>query len=156
MQRLHARDHAELAEARNVDRLDRFDVLDARAAILRAVHFFGVFVSIERRAHAVVADCVREKLQAALVEFGDGSLIFVGIPEKLPFQRRIVGVRLEHRRGVRLDHAIDHHFHRAAADPVVSIFLARGFDFVDVGRSQFRRIEKIRDVEAKRLLFLAP
>ena len=82
MQRLHACDHAEFAEPRDVDRLNCFDVLDARAAILRPVYFFSVLVSIERGAHAVVADGVGEKLQPALIEFRDGCFVFIRIPEE--------------------------------------------------------------------------
>ena len=86
MQRLHAGDHAEFAEARNVRGADGFDVLDARAAIAGVIHFFGVLVSVQRGAHAEFADGVSEKLQPALVEFGDGGIIFGGIPEKFAFQ----------------------------------------------------------------------
>src|SRR6267378_329279 len=87
MQRLHAGDDAEFAEAGDVLGGDGFDVLDARAGILCVIHYGGVLVGVERQAHGFVSDRVRENLKAALVEIGDGGFVFAGIPEQFPALR---------------------------------------------------------------------
>ena len=51
MQRLHAGDDAEFAEAANVRGGDGFDVLDAGAGVLCVIYFCGVLVGVERQAH---------------------------------------------------------------------------------------------------------
>ncbi len=61
MQRLHAGDHAELAEAWDVLRRGGLNVLDAWAAIFGVIYPLGVFVGVEHRAHAQITDGVCEK-----------------------------------------------------------------------------------------------
>ena len=90
-----------------------------------------------------------EELKAALVEFGDGGIVFGGIPEKFALGGRVVAVRLEHGGGVRFDDAVDHEFHGVGVDPGVVIFLARAFDGFEVLRAHFRRVHEIGDVEAQ-------
>src|ERR1700686_705565 len=70
MQRLHAGNDAEFAEAVDIGGGDGLDVLDARAAILRMIHRGGVLVGVERQAHGLVSDGMRENLKAACVEIG--------------------------------------------------------------------------------------
>jgi len=62
MERLHTRDHAKFSEARNVSVGNGFNMLDARTAAGTVVESFGVLVTVERRANAVIADGVGEKL----------------------------------------------------------------------------------------------
>ena len=76
MERLHASDDPKLAEAWNVGNGDGFNVFDARAAIASVVPCFGIFIGIQCGAHSVVADRMREKLQAALVQLLHGRLVF--------------------------------------------------------------------------------
>ncbi len=134
---------------------NRFDVLDARAAVLCVVHVFGVFVRVEGCAHGVIADGVREELQSALIELRDGRFVFVRIPKQFAFCGWVVGVGLEHRGGVRFDDAIDHHLHHAAREPVASVFFAGLFDRVDIFGTQLRRVQKIGDVHAQRQIAAA-
>src|SRR5215831_2433502 len=65
MQRLHAGDNAELSKSWNVGRCGRFNMLDARAAILQMVLLRRVFIAIQSHANAVITDSVCEELQAA-------------------------------------------------------------------------------------------
>src|SRR5208337_5549380 len=100
MKRLHAGNHAELAEARNVCGADVFDVFDSRAAIFGVVLGFSEFVGVESRADGIVADSVSEKLQPALVQRGDGGFVFLRIPEKRASYGRIVRVGFQESGGV--------------------------------------------------------
>ena len=148
MERLHAGDNPELAESRNVGRGDGFNVFDARPAIALVVPRYGVFIGIQRRPHAVVADGMRQKLQTVLVQFRNRRLVVSGLPEELAFQRGIVAVWLEHRGGVRFDHAIHHKFDGLGVDPVVVEFLAGMVDSIEVLRPEFGRIEEVSDIHA--------
>src|SRR5712675_435033 len=62
MQRLHAGDDAELAEASAIGSGNRFDVLDARAAVVRVITLFGALISIQSRTYSILPNRVREKL----------------------------------------------------------------------------------------------
>src|SRR6266403_100226 len=75
MEWLHAGNHPEFAESRNVGGGDGFNVFDARAVIALVVPRFGIFIGIQRRPNAVVANRMREKLQAALVELRNRGLV---------------------------------------------------------------------------------
>src|SRR5215475_2263694 len=97
MQRLHAGNDAELPKSWDVGCCGSLDVLDARAAILQMVLLRRVLVTIQSHANAIVADGMREKLQAALVEFGNRRVVIRGLPERLALQGRVVAIWFEHR-----------------------------------------------------------
>ncbi len=130
-------------------------MLDARTAVVCVIHLLGVLVGVQRRTNSIFANGMSEKLQAAFIELGNCRSVFCWIPEELALRRRIITVRLEHGRGVRFDNAVDHHFHNVRVNPLVVEFPASRFDRVDVLRAELRRIQKIRDVEAKGLLAFA-
>ncbi len=144
-----------MSEARNVRRCNRFDVLDARAAVVCVIHLPGVCVGIQCRTNSIFADGVSEKLQAAFIELGNCRGVFCRIPEELALRRRIIAIRLQHGRGVRFDDAVDHHFHNVRVNPLVVELPASRFDCIDVLRAELRWIQKVRDVEAKGLLAIA-
>ena len=50
----------------------------------------------------------------AAVEFGDGLLVFRGVPEQFADLGRIVAVGLEHGGGVGFHHAVEHGLDHAA------------------------------------------
>ena len=110
-------DHAQRAEARDVGGVDGLDVLDAvaTAAGRRRIGLRGVLEGVERRADATVANRVDEDLPAALVEHRDDP-VELGLREVELALRRAVCVRLEHRRGVRFDDAVEHQLHGAGLE----------------------------------------
>src|SRR5712692_11944333 len=81
MQRLHAGDHAELSEARDVRGSNRLDVFDARTAIRCVVDLLSVLIGVEGGANSIVADGVSEKLKTAFIELGDRCGVIRRIPE---------------------------------------------------------------------------
>src|SRR5437588_813634 len=64
MRRLHRSDDAKLLEARNVGRLDDFDMLDAMAAVAPAIALHRRLIAVERRPDRAVADRMYRNLQA--------------------------------------------------------------------------------------------
>jgi len=156
VERLHAGDDSKLAESRNVRGGDSFNVLDARPSIMSVVPRFGIFIGVQRRPNGVIADRMREKLQAALVQLRDCHLVVRRLPEKLSFQGGVIAVGLKYRRGVRFDDAIHHEFNGAGIDPVVVEFLAGVFDGLEVLRPQLWRIEEVSDIHAQGEVTAAP
>ena len=86
------------------------------------------------------------------MEFNHGRGIPGGIPEKFTFRRTVVAIRFQHGRGVRFNHAVNHHFHYIRVDPLVMEFLASAFNGVKIGCAKFRWVQKIRNVKPERLL----
>ena len=85
MKRLHAGDNAEFAKARNVGCRNRFNVLDAPAAILLVIAFFCVLIAIQSHAHAIIPNGMRKELETALVQFGNGGIVVRRLPKRLAF-----------------------------------------------------------------------
>ena len=81
-------------------------------------------------------------------------LVFRRLPEHLSGLLRIVTVRGKHGGSVRLDHAVKHSLDYSAGNPIIVIGTARLLDLFDVIRFQFRRIEKVSDIEPQRQLLL--
>ena len=73
MQRLHAPNHAERAEARDVGSARAFDVLDAEAAVGARRRRRRGLIGVQCQADGAVADGVGEDLEAAAVELGDAG-----------------------------------------------------------------------------------
>src|SRR5207247_3271329 len=69
--RLHARDHTELREAREVVGVHALDVYDLMAGVARAVDVARVLHRIERRPDPAVTGRVREGLEASPFELRD-------------------------------------------------------------------------------------
>ena len=65
MIRLHARDHAERCEARDVRRAQMLRVLDAEAPVARTVLANHALVDVELRSDRAVADRVDDHVQPA-------------------------------------------------------------------------------------------
>ena len=71
MQRLNARNHSQLSEARNVIGGDGFDMLNPRSRVLCAVGSRSLLVGIQRGSHGLVANRMSEDLKLAIVQFRD-------------------------------------------------------------------------------------
>ena len=122
---LHARDHAQRAEARDVRRRDVLRVLDAEAAILRPVLLLDARVVVELDANRAVADRVHHHLQPGLVRAGRARVQALGRRDEQPGVLRRIVERLEHRRGVRAERAVDEAFEPADAHPLVAVTARR-------------------------------
>ena len=81
MQGLHAGDHAEFAEARDVRGGCVLDVLDAVAGIFGSVYGRGIFVGVEGGANGAIADGVGEDLNSPAVELSHKILVLLGFPQ---------------------------------------------------------------------------
>ena len=67
MQRLHARNHAKLAEAWNVGRIRIFNMLDAVTRIGSVIGSVGSFITVQRHPDCLVSYRVGEYLKVELV-----------------------------------------------------------------------------------------
>jgi len=61
---LHARDHSELGESRDVGRGDVLGMLDPEATIARSVHASDVAEDVELEANGTITDGVHDDVQA--------------------------------------------------------------------------------------------
>jgi hypothetical protein len=120
MIRLHARDHAELCEARHVGRMDVLRVLDAEAPVARTVLGFDPLEDVELRADRAVADGVHDDLEPCGVGALRPRIEALRLGHEEPAIVRRVGERLEHRRGVRAERAVDEALEPADAEPGVT------------------------------------
>jgi hypothetical protein len=110
--RMHRRDHAQLAEARDVGEIDGLDVLDAVAASARRhrIHRRRALEAVEHHAHGAVAEAVHHDLPAAAVEHRDDAVeVFAAVVGGAGGRR--VHVRRDHERGIGLDHPVHEHLH---------------------------------------------
>ena len=128
--------------------MNRLDVLHAvpPPAGRRRVGVGGPLEGIERRADGTIADGVDEHLPASRVEQGHDA-VQLGLREVDLSGPRAVRVGVEHRRGVRLDDAVEHQLHRAGLEHrVVGKRGARGLEEGQVavgepGRCRYRVVD---------------
>ena len=125
MPRLHARDHSQLLEPRDVLLVQAFNVDQLIPPVARPVLFFGIFDRIQRGADSPIADRMDENLEFHQVQPRHHLLEFLRWIVQLTARAGAVRVRLEQRSGVRLDHVIDIQLHRRDPKPVVVILLPR-------------------------------
>ncbi len=101
MVRLHAGDHVERGEAREVVGRDVLRVLDARPPVAGAVALAEARQPIEMQADGAVADRMHDEMQSSGIGAVAPRVERVGIGhEQTAIARRIVE-RLEHRGGAR-------------------------------------------------------
>src|SRR5437763_12947358 len=121
MQRLHAGNHAELAEARNAGGRYVFNVFNPMPPISGAVYLGSVFVSIERGPDRPIADRMGKDLNSVLVQLSEKLLIPFWVPQQMCGERWIIRARRKHCGGVSLNHSVHKKFHGAGSYPIVMV-----------------------------------
>src|SRR5512136_1682014 len=155
MQWLHAGDHAELSESRNVLGAGILDVLALVPGIRAAVGFVCSFVGIERKANGPIADGMGEYLESEVVQLHHGFLVFFRIKIELSAIARIVCIRFQHRSCVRLDNSIKQELHGSQVNPVIGILFPIFFQsFYNLWR--YRRSDEPCHVETHSQIALLP
>src|SRR2546426_175582 len=155
MQRLKTRDNSKLAEARDILSTDGFDMFNTWARTVRMIAFLGFLIRIQRQAHRPVPNGMSKNLQSTTIQFLDGLLIFLRLPEKFSSLRGVIAIRCQHGCGVCFDYAIEHGFHYAARNPFIVIGTTRQLNLVDGIASQVGRVEKVSDVKTESEFVLA-
>ena len=147
VQWLHARDDSQLTEARDVC-AEMVSMCSIRGRIWVRRRLLHVLVRVQGEPYGAIANRVGENLVAVLVEFRHRRLVLRGLPECLPVDRRVVGVRREHRRRVRFHYAVEHGLYRASREPIIVI---GGACLVELFRfpASVRGVEEIGDVETR-------
>ena len=118
MRRLHGADDAECRKPRHIGLLDRLDMLDAMAAVARAVQLPCMFVSVDHLAHGTAADGVNGHLEAETVGLGGNGVELFGGEERIAVFLRPVAIAANHHGGAGFDHAIGEHLDEVAAQTV--------------------------------------
>src|SRR5438067_1719409 len=147
MQRLHAGNHAELAEARNVGGRCVFNVFNPMPHICGAVYLGSVFVPIERGPDRAIADRMGKDLNSVLVQFSDKLLIPFWVPQQISGERWIIRVRRKHCGGVSLNHYVHKKFHGAGSYPIVMVAVTLLNDLLYLLLADFRGIESVREIK---------
>ena len=133
-ERLEVRDHAELAEARLVVRVDQLDVRDVVAVAEVAVRRARRLDRVQRLAHRAVADRVEVHLESVGVELRDRLLEQFRLDHRdaahVLLALQLVG--LEHDGRVILHHAVLHDLDGAGVDAALRVLAAQVLDGVDL------------------------
>src|SRR6266849_2096428 len=119
MRRLHGGDDFELGKALEIVGGADLGVLDAVAAVTRAIGFCDGFEDVERDAIGAVADGVEVELESGLVAFDGERFQFVGLHDQNAAGLGVVGIRLEHGGGAGTESAVGDHFESAGFEPRV-------------------------------------
>ena len=151
VRRLHRRDHAQWAETPDVVLVDGLDVLDAVTgrACLRGIGQGGMVEGVEGHLDTGVADGVDPNLPPQSVQQADDAIQLARCVVGYTGDRRVVDIRGQHGRGVRLDHTVDHQLDGAdlealvGADPV-----ADGLEPLGVGLGESWRDRQRRGTHA--------
>jgi len=150
---LHACNHSQLLEPRDVLLIQTFNVDQLIPPVARPVLFFGIFDRIQRSPDSPVPDRMDENLELHPVQPRHYLLEFLRRIVKFPVRSRTIRIRLHQRSGVRLDHVIDIQLHRGDPQPVVVILLPRLIELLQ--RSLVRTAAmKQRHLESRRQLAL--
>ncbi len=145
MPRLHARDHAELREARYVRRVQALHVDHLVAGVARAVEGPRVLHRVQDGPDAPVAGRVHEALEAAGVQLRQQFRELLRRVEGLAPVRAASAVRLQQRGRTRFHHVVDVQLERADPQPVPGEPPCRVGEFVQVGVAGAARVEQCRD-----------
>src|SRR6266702_929294 len=112
MPRLHGGNDAALRKTGEIHGRDDLCVLDAVAAVARAVGFGDRFENVEGYAIGAIADSVESKLETSLVALDGHRREVLRIAGEDSTRGGIVGIRLEHRRSARTHSSIRESFQR--------------------------------------------
>ena len=148
---LHARDDVELGKAADLGGVGTLDVLDAMPSRAR-----GGLECVERLPDRRVADCVHLHLPSALARDERMPRQLVAGPQWGSAIISVAFIRIEHRRGLRLDDSVGEGFDDPAPDPYVARPRARDllicveppppFDLVNARRHVERKAHAERQV----------
>jgi hypothetical protein len=136
---LHARDYPEHGEPSEVVTVHALDVDDLVATVARPVGLATSLDGVEDRPDPPITRCVRECLEPTPLELDQERLELSRLPEGVASDIRPVRVRLQHGRGVRLDHIIDVELDRGDAEPVVVVRSTSVLDRVELFRTSSSR-----------------
>src|SRR5260370_3627460 len=117
MRMLHGRDDFELGQARHVVRGNDLGVLDAVAAIARAIGLCYGFENVQDDMVGAVTDGVDVYLEASFVAFDGERFHLVGLHDQDAGGLGVVGIRLEHGGGARTASAIGNEFGGGRFEP---------------------------------------
>src|SRR5260370_20390979 len=143
--RLHAREHAEPGEARDVALGQDLRVLDPRAEALRLAGSENLLKGVEGERVRAVADRVDADLEAAGRRLAGEAVELVRRDQQEPAVVRVVAVARVQRGAARAERAVEPELQRADDEPPVA--LARGAALTPLGP---RLLAAHRDVVAER------
>src|SRR6266852_653301 len=120
VRRLHRGDDFELGEALEIVGGDDLGMLDAVAAVARAIGFCDGFENVETDAVGAVADGVEVELESGLVAFDGQRFQLVGLHNQNSSGLGVVGIGLEHGGGAGTESTVGDHFESAGLEPRIS------------------------------------
>src|SRR5216683_5406314 len=139
VRRLHGGDDFELGKALEIVGGDDLGVLDAVAAVARAIGFGDGFKDIEGDAVGAVADGVEVELESSFVAFDGERFQLIGLHDQDAADLGIIGIGLEHGGGARTERAVGDHFESAGLEPRVG--------GAPIGALVFQVMERLGEVQ---------
>jgi hypothetical protein len=118
--------------------MEQLDVRKMVATVAGAVGVTRRLQSVEDMADGRVSDGVEVELESLLVEPGDDPFESLRFHECHPGVAFRASVGLEHRRRLRLNHAVLVNLHRVSAQPPLGVFAAGAHKVLDLLVALFR------------------